>query len=263
MSGLMVFFTGGGVILLSITLLWLLSLALKDASIVDIFWGLGFVILAWTYGHFGDGFWARKYVVIGLVTLWGLRLAIHIGVRNTGHGEDFRYAKWRQEEGKRWWWFSFFKVFLLQGTIMWLISTPLLFTATQTTPKTFTRFDIIGMIVWAIGFFFEAVGDYQLVRFKRNPENKGKLLTRGLWRYTRHPNYFGDATQWWGLYLLAFSVPFGAYTLYAPLLMTFLLLKVSGVAMLERSLKKTKPGYEEYVAQTNAFVPWFPKRPKP
>lgn len=260
MSWMMVYLTGGAVILGCMVLLWLLSLAIKDASIVDIFWGTGFVIAAWVYGWFGDGFWARKAIVLTCATLWGLRLSIYIMIRNVGHGEDYRYVKWREESGKNWWWFSFIKVFLLQGTLMWLISSPLMIAQAIPTPTTWTTLDIAGVILWCIGFFFEAVGDYQLMKFKKDPNNKGKLLTTGLWKYTRHPNYFGDATLWWGFYIIALAVPNGFMTLFAPVLMTFFIVKVSGVAMLERGLKKTKPGYEDYVARTNAFFPWFPKK---
>lgn len=254
-------YLGAGAILLGcLFLLWLFSLWRKDASIIDIFWGVGFVIVAWWYGWGGQGLWARKALVIGLVSVWGIRLSLHILVRNWGKPEDYRYHQWRQEAGNSWWWRSFFKVFLLQGIILWLLSTPLFIAQFQATPNTLTALDILGALVWLFGFVFESIGDYQLVSFKRDPDNRGKLLTTGLWKYTRHPNYFGDATLWWGYFLIALLAPWGIYTIYAPILMTFLLLKVSGVAMLERGLQRTKPGYEEYTAKTNAFIPWFPKK---
>lgn len=247
------------VVLALMTLLWLLSLALKDASIVDIFWGTGFVILAWLYFAITpDGLPARKLLIAILTTIWGLRLSIHIGLRNIGKGEDFRYQKWRREAGERWWWQSFFKVFFLQGFLMWLISTPLLAAQIGTTSTQLTSWDALGGLVWAIGFFFEAVGDWQLARFKAKPENKGKLLTSGVWRYSRHPNYFGDAAQWWGFFIIAAAAG-GFWTVYSPILMTILLLRVSGVALLEKTLAKEKPGYEEYIEKTSAFVPWFPR----
>jgi len=200
-------------------------------------------------------------LLIALVTtVWGLRLSIHILLRNWGHGEDFRYQKWRQESGKNWWWYSFFKVFALQGLLMWIISIPLLAAQISPTPTRLIWLDYFGIIAWAIGFFFEAVGDWQLSRFRANPSNKGKLLNTGVWRYTRHPNYFGDAAQWWGYYLIA-SAAGGYWTIFSPLLMTLLLRNVSGVAMLERTLKDSKPGYKEYVETTNAFVPWFSRKP--
>ena len=248
------------VILGMMVALWLLSLWLKDASIVDIFWGTGFVITAWIYFFLTpDGFITRKLLIAGLTTIWGLRLSIHILVRNWGHGEDFRYQKWREESGVNWWWFSFFKVFVLQGLLMWIISISLLAAQFSPTPARLTWLDYLGLLAWGIGFFFEAVGDWQLSRFKANPDNKGKLLNTGVWRYTRHPNYFGDAAQWWGYYLMAAAAG-GFWSIFSPILMTLLLRNVSGVAMLEKTLKDTKPGYQEYVAITSAFIPWFPKK---
>jgi len=255
----MTFITAGIAILTLMTLLWVLSLALKDSSIVDIYWGAGFAIAAWVYFALTpEGFVARKILLTLLVFIWGMRLTIHIYLRNREKGEDYRYRRWREEAGESWWWKSYFKVFLLQGVLMWIISAPLLAAQLSPRPARFTLLDIAGTAVWGIGFFFEAIGDYQLSQFKSDPENEGKLLTSGLWRYTRHPNYFGDATQWWGFYLLAANTWTGVATIFSPLLMTYLLIKVSGVAMLEKDLKDKKPGYEEYTQTTNAFFPWFP-----
>ena len=240
--------------------LWLISLLLKDSSIVDIFWGTGFVITAWFYFFLTpDGFVARKWLIVILTTIWGLRLSIHILLRNWGHGEDYRYQQWRQEAGSNWWWRSFFKVFLLQGALMWIISAPLLAAQSNPNPARLIWLDYLGAILWGIGFFFEAVGDWQLARFRANPDNKGKLLNTGLWRYTRHPNYFGDAAQWWGFYLIAAAAG-GYWTIFSPIIMTLLLRRVSGVTMLEKSLKESKPGYKEYVETTNTFIPWFPHK---
>ncbi len=200
----------------------------------------------------------RKLLLMVLVTVWGLRLGLHILARNWGKPEDFRYQKWRDENGARWWWVSYFKVFVLQGILMWVISAPLLGAQYYVTFGGLTALDILGAAVWAVGFVFEAVGDWQLVRFKRDPANKGKLLTGGLWSLTRHPNYFGDAAQWWGYYLIALAAG-GWWTIFSPLIMTGLLVKVSGVALLEKSLAQTKPGYEAYIKRTSAFVPWFPR----
>lgn len=260
MSFLTIYVLTGGVILGLMILLWLLSLWLKDSSIVDIFWGTGFVIAGWVYFALTkDGFLARKLLIAVITTIWGLRLSIHIFIRNAGKGEDFRYRKWRGEAGSAWWWRSFFKVFLLQGILMWIISAPLLGAQISPLPAKLTWLDYLGALTWLVGFFFEAVGDWQLARFKANPANKGKLLTTGLWRYTRHPNYFGDATQWWGFYLIATAAG-GWYTIFSPVVMTFFLRQVSGVAMLEKTLKNTKPGFQEYVETTNAFIPWFPRK---
>ena len=143
---------------------------------------------------------------------------------------------------------------------MLLISAPLLAAQISPTPARLTVVDIIAILVWIIGFFFEAVGDLQMVVFKANPANEGKVLDYGVWRYTRHPNYFGDATQWWAYYLIAAATGQGLLTIFSPIIMTGLLLKVSGVALLEKSLKETKPKYKDYVESTSAFVPWFPKK---
>lgn len=248
------------VIFAYMAVLWLISLVVKDSSIVDIFWGPGFIVAAFAYFFLTDGFLVRKGLIVLLVTIWGLRLGIHIATRNLGKGEDFRYQAWREEAGRNYWWVSFFRVFLLQGVLLWIISAPLL--AAQFSPALdhVTVLDIVGASVWGIGFFFEAVGDWQLTRFKRNPENKGKVLCSGLWRYTRHPNYFGDATLWWGYFLIALSAPLGFATVFGPIIMTVLLMQVSGVAMLEKTLSETKPGYKEYIETTNAFFPWFPRK---
>ena len=253
------FISAGLLILGLMVVLWLVSLALKNSSIVDIFWGTGFVIVTWLIFFLTpDGFLPRKILTILLVTIWGLRLSIHILLRNWGKPEDFRYQKWRQESGSIWWLKSFFQVFLLQGFLMWIISTPII--AAEISPVSPLGFlDYLAVIVWGVGFFFETAGDYQLKKFKSNPANKGKVLDSGVWRYSRHPNYFGDAFQWWGFYLLALSA--GAWwTIFSPVIMTLLLLKVSGVALLEKSLKETKPQYREYMEATSAFVPWFPRQ---
>jgi steroid 5-alpha reductase family enzyme len=149
----------------------------------------------------------------------------------------------------------------LQGVLLWLISAPLLAAQFGDSPGHLAAVDLLGLFVWGIGFFFEAVGDWQLTRFKANPANKGKVLNTGLWAYTRHPNYFGDAMVWWGYFLIALATPGGLVTVYSPLIMTLLLLKVSGVAMLEKTLVETKPQYREYIAATSAFFPWFPRKP--
>ena len=265
MSWLSPFIAAGLFIWTAVTLLWILSLLLRDASIVDIFWGLGYVAVYWFIALFRqDGNPAaelapRQLLLGALVTIWGLRLSLYIGWRNWGKGEDFRYARWREEAGPSWWWRSYFKVFFLQGAILWVVSFPLLATLTLPASQSLTWLDGLAFLIWLIGFIFEAGGDWQLARFKAHPSNKGKLLTGGLWRYTRHPNYFGDAVQWWAFYLFALAA--GAWwAIFSPLLMTFLLLRISGVAMLERSLKRSKTGYEKYIRQTNAFFPGRPKK---
>jgi steroid 5-alpha reductase family enzyme len=243
-----------------VTAVWLLSLVLRNASIVDIAWGLGFVLLGTLYHVALDGWGGRRVLVATLILIWGLRLSVYLLWRGWGKGEDFRYRTQREEDPESFWWKSYFRVFLLQGAALWVISQPLRAAQESPTPDHLTAFDIIGTVVWATGFLFESIGDYQLARFKADPANEGKVMDRGLWRFTRHPNYFGDATLWWGFYLIAAGAGDGWLTFYSPLLMTFILLRVSGVALLEPTLKRTKPEYEDYTRRTSAFFPWFPSR---
>ncbi len=246
-------------ILVFMSLLWVVSLLINNSSIVDIFWGTGFVFASWmTFIKTFETVGSRDWLILILVTIWGLRLTFYVLWRNAGKGEDFRYAKWRRESGDSWWWRSYFKVFLLQGLIMWVVAAPLTAIQTPGAIDVLGILDFVGIAVWVVGFIFESVGDAQLARFKANLENKGQVLRTGLWRYTRHPNYFGDSTQWWGFYILALAS--GAWwTILSPILMTYLLVNVSGVAMLERTLKFSKPGYEDYIQETNTFFPWFHK----
>ncbi len=262
MTFLEVYLIGLGAVLGLMALLWTVSLVLRNSSIVDPFWGTGFVVANWLYFALTpDGFPGRKWLISALVTIWGLRLSLYLLWRNRGKGEDFRYRKWREEAGTRWWWQSFFRVFLLQGLLLWIISAPLLAAQIGPAPAHLTVLDFLAVALWAVGFFFEAAGDLQLARFRSNPANKGKVLDWGVWRYTRHPNYFGDSAQWWAYYPVA-AVAGGWWTVFSPIIMTGMLLRVSGVALLERTLTTTKPGYKEYVESTSAFVPWFPRRPK-
>ena len=246
----------GELVIAMMTALWVLSLILKNSSIVDIFWGTGFVIVNLSAYYFSQHSTLQKLLTI-IVTLWGLRLSIHIFLRNHRKPEDFRYAQWRKEQGLRWRWISFFKVFLLQGILMWIIAAPLLAVQTFSNVSSLIVVNVVGIVIWGIGFFFEAVSDYQLVRFKSDSQHQGKLMTSGLWRYSRHPNYFGDTLQWWGFYLLAAASGYW-WTIFSPVIMTLLLLRVSGVTLLEKAMK-TRPGYEEYIRTTNAFIPWIPR----
>ncbi|MFA5972393.1 MAG: DUF1295 domain-containing protein [Lentimicrobiaceae bacterium] len=246
-------------IILMMTLLWLTSIMIKNVSIVDLFWGIGFVVASVVYFIYTEGFEIRKILLMTMVTIWGLRLSIYLAWRNLGKGEDFRYQKFRKDFGEhRYWWYSFFSVFLLQGVLMWLISVPLL-GAQFYTGTHLGILDYIGIIFWIIGMVFEAGGDFQLARFKADPSNKGKVLNTGLWHYTRHPNYFGDAAVWLGYGFICLSA--GSYIpVLGTVLMTALIIKVSGVALLEKTLKETKPQYKEYIEKTSAFIPWFPKK---
>jgi len=259
MSFLGIFVEGLVLVSIFMGILWIFSVFSKNASIVDPFWGLGFIMLAYYYFFQSQGWITRKILLLAMVTLWGIRLSIYLAWRNWGKGEDFRYKQFRRKYGSyRYWWVSFFQVFLLQGILMWLISAPILGAQYYNTHESIGFMDIMGMIIWLIGICFEVGGDWQLARFKTNPLNKGKVLRSGFWKYTRHPNYFGDACVWWGFGLL--SIAGGSYIpIYGSILMTLLIIRVSGVFLLEKSLNKSKPEYREYIKSTSAFFPWFPK----
>lgn len=260
MSFIQIYLQGFLVIMILMTALWIISVFIKNVSIVDIFWGIGFLLINTFYFLKTEGLEIRKIILLILVVIWSLRLSIYLGWRNWGKEEDFRYQQFRKDYGEhRYWWFSFFQVFLLQGLLMWLISSPLLAAQYFAPNNSLNPIDYVAILIWIIGFLFEAGGDYQLANFKMNPMNKGKVLQTGFWKYSRHPNYFGDATVWWAYGL--FSVAVSSYLpLLSSLLMTLLIIKISGVALLERTLKNAKPKYSEYIKKTNAFIPWFPKK---
>jgi steroid 5-alpha reductase family enzyme len=249
-------------VLAAMTVVWAISVRLRDASIADICWGPGFALLAWLYCLLLGASRPRPLLIASLITVWGIRLAVHIFRRHRGRGEDPRYAAMRASHGPAFWWHSLFIVFWLQGVLLWFVSLPVWAAARTGGAGGPTVLDAAGLIAFAAGLAFEVIGDRQLARFRSDPSNRGKVLDTGLWRYTRHPNYFGDALLWWGLFLIAAFAPGAWWTIASPLLMTFLLLRVSGVALLERSLMTSKPGYADYAAKTSSFIPWFP-RPDP
>ncbi len=238
-------------------LLWCASLRLKNVNLVDLFWGVGFALIGWI------SLWAtgrttpRTVLLVIMVTVWGLRLASYLAWRNHGKPEDHRYAAMRQKHGKRFPIVSLFTVFGLQGLLMWIIALPIQVGLSKN--LSWHVGVAIGVMLWLIGLFFETLGDFQLARFKANPENRGQVMKQGLWRYTRHPNYFGDFLVWWGLYLASAESGSWWWTVLGPLLMTFLLLRVSGVSLLESSLRKRVFGYEQYVRETSAFFPLPPR----
>jgi len=248
------------IILVLVTLLWIWSIAIKNVSIVDIFWGFGFVVINVFYALMTGEMHTRKILVLALVSIWGLRLALYLAKRNIGKGEDFRYQEFRRTYGpERYWWFSFFQTFLLQAVLMMIVALPLLGIHANTTSGDLNLLDYMGVAVWLIGFSFEAGGDLQLARFKRNSANKGKVLNTGFWKYTRHPNYFGDSAVWWSYAI--FSVAAGGYwQVIGSVIMTLLIINISGVALLEKTLNDTKPQYREYIKNTSSFFPWFPKK---
>lgn len=245
-------------------LLWLLSLKLRDASIVDIWWGPGIAVLtvAAALGAGSDGAGPRRLITLAAVGLWAGRLAWHIGRRNLGvkREEDVRYAAWRAKHGGRWWWRSLFQVFLLQGVIAWVVALPVMIAVSEPSSG-MGVLDVVGAAVFLLGLGTEAVADRQLARHIADPANKGRLLDSGLWRYSRHPNYFGEALLWWGLGILGAAA--GAWwSLAGPLVITLFLRFGSGVPLTERR-QSPKPGWDEYAARTNAFVPWPPRRSPP
>lgn len=244
------------------TSLWIISIIIKNVSIVDIFWGVGFIVVSAIYLYLDQEIQARDILVFVLVAIWGLRLSLYLLYRNYGKPEDYRYQEFRIKYGAhRYWWFSFFQVFLLQGFLITIISLPLLGVSLYTQSDQLNFMDFLGLGIWIVGFLFEAIGDYQLTKFKSDPVNYGKVLDSGLWRYTRHPNYFGDATVWWAYALFAMAA--GAYWyIIGSIVMTYLIVRISGVALLEESLKKQKPEYREYIQRTSSFFPWPPRRSK-
>jgi len=246
-----------GAIAILMVVTWLISLAVRDASIVDLIWGLGFVLVAWvTAITVSPG--ARGWALIAMVTLWGLRLSIYLGWRNLGKGEDFRYQAMRKQHGTKFPLISLVTVFGLQGILMWIVSLPVQRGVGGDT--TIGLLAAFGLASWAIGVMFETAGDLQLARFKRDPANAGKVMDRGLWRYTRHPNYFGDFMVWWGIYLVALDADWSLWwTAVGPVAMTILLMRVSGAGLLEKTITSRRPGYAEYQRRTNAFFPGLPK----
>jgi steroid 5-alpha reductase family enzyme len=239
-------------------LLWLVSIRLKDVSIVDAAWGLGFVVVAWTIALFQGVIGPNRWMLLAVLTIWGVRLSAYILIRNHGKPEDYRYAAMRRRSPANFWWWSLFKVFWLQAALVNLISFPVVLALTSNS-EAIEPLIIAGLIVWLIGFVFEAGGDWQLSRFKKNPENRGKIMTSGLWSLTRHPNYFGDATQWWGLTLTSLGLGAPWWVLISPVIMNFFLVQVSGAKLLEDSAMSQRPGYAEYAAKTPRFLPKLPK----
>jgi steroid 5-alpha reductase family enzyme len=241
--------------------LWALSLALRDASIVDIWWGPGIAaVVAVAFALAGAEPHPRRLLGVGMAALWGLRLGVYLLVRNAGRGEDPRYVAMRRRYGARFPWVSLATVFALQGGLQWLVALPAQLAQLAPGPAQLGALDAAGVALFVLGLFFETVGDAQLARFRADPSNAGRVLDRGLWRFTRHPNYFGDCAAHWGLFAVALATPLGALGVLGPLAMTVLLLRVSGVALLERSIGKRRPAYADYQRRTSAFLPWPPRR---
>lgn len=251
-------------VVLGITLF--VALRVGKHAVVDVAWGLGFVVIAVvSYGvsaAFDEGDADRRLLVTALTAIWGLRLATHIGLRSRGHGEDPRYEALLDKATGNRTAYAIRKIYLTQGAVMWFVSLPVQVAAFQPDGLGFEGFGFlvwIGVFVWAVGMFFETVGDLQLTRFRNDADSKGKVLDTGLWRYTRHPNYFGDACVWWGLSLIAFSAWPGILTVLSPVFMTFLLAKGTGKPTLEKDMDKRRPGYTDYIRRTSGFVPLPPR----
>lgn len=237
--------------------LWVVSWLRRDVSIVDIFWGIGFVLVSWLSYGLTTGPQATRLALGAMVAIWGLRLAGYLTWRNWGEDEDSRYGAMRERHGEAFPIVSLFTVFLLQGALIWIISWPI-----QVAMLRFEQWDwlsVCGVAFWLVGLLFESIGDYQLARFKSKAENEGKVMDQGLWSYTRHPNYFGDFLVWWGLYMTTVESASWWWTILSPLLMSLLLVRVSGVRLLEESLNDRKEGYQEYVRRTSPFFPMPPK----
>jgi len=244
-------------VIVYMTAWFLVALSWRRNDVADVAWGLGFLLVAFTTlsMHEPSG---RPVLVTALVAAWGIRLCLYVYFRNRSKPEDFRYRKWREEWGSSFYVRSYLQVFLLQSILLVLIATPVIYVGSGPNPP-LGYSDIAGVLVWIVGFFFEVVGDYQLRRFISNPDNKGRIMTSGLWRFTRHPNYFGEVAVWWGIFLIALSVPGGWRTVIGPATITFLILKVSGIPMLEAKYRGN-PQYEAYQRRTSSFFP-LPPRP--
>jgi len=260
--------------------LWLISIKVKDASIIDIFWGFGFVVVALVCFYVSPGKTAYQKLLMALPVIWGLRLSIYLARRNLGHGQDPRYTAMQKRAEKNgiseasWRKRAFFTIFLGQGILILLVSAPIWIGMVNSyyeghnsvaVATTIGPLALFGTFIWFLGFLFEAIGDRQLKKFlKKNKDYDGPyenkpVLSSGLWKYTRHPNYFGNALLWWGVFFVACQAPMGWVSIFGPIIMTYLLVKVSGKALLERKLKK-RPAYKDYVERTSGFIPRRPKK---
>ena len=252
-----VFLTAVWALVIYLLCIFLLALRLRDNSIMDIAYGLAFITAASAAALAAGTSHPRFILLYTMVILWGLRLAVHLFFRKRGQGEDFRYRKWREEWGNSFLLRSFLQIYVLQGAVVLVVSSPVLAVAASPGGK-LGPLDTVGLFIWIVGLLFEAVGDWQLLRFKKDPANKGKIITIGLWRYTRHPNYFGECCLWWGVYLVALGSPGAWWTFISPLSINFLLLYVSGIPMLEKKYEGNL-AFEDYKKRTSPLIPWYPK----
>ena len=241
-----------------LAVLWLISQKTRNVGIVDIFWGLGFVMVSWLTWWLTGPTASRQWLILATASLWGVRLAAYLAWRNYGKPEDYRYAAMRQAHSGHFPIWSLVSVFGLQGLLMWIVSWPLQWGQQSALPLNWV--DAVGLSLWSLGWLCETIGDWQLARFKSRPGSAGRVMDRGLWRYTRHPNYFGDFLVWWGFYALSVAAGAAWWIVASPLIMSVLLMRVSGVTLLEKGLRSRRPEYVQYMQRTSAFFPWPPRR---
>jgi steroid 5-alpha reductase family enzyme len=251
-----------GVAIAAVLLLWVVSIPIRDVSIIDMFFPV--ILLSITAVSFliGNGAADRRLLVMLLVGIWSLRITVHLVRRNWGHGEDPRYTKIRSwvKDDRSFIWLSLRKVFLLQGVVMWLASLPVQIAMVFAEPADLGAVAMAGVALWTIGFLFESIADAQLSRFRADESKRGTVLQTGLWKYSRHPNYFGELCVWWGLFLVACDNPVGVFTIIGPLVYSYLVINVTGQRTLEKKLAKEKPGYREYMKTTSGLIPMPPRR---
>lgn len=237
----------------------------KNNAVIDSFYGTGFVVVTWTSFLLSGAFIIRQIIVTILVTIWGIRLSTYVTIRNWGKPEDYRYQAMRERFGDKVLQKSYGKIYMFQGLIIFLVVFPVTYINSTSIPLIISSLDwglislIFGTVVWIIGFFFESVGDYQLRRFLKNPNRTKKVLDEGLWKYTQHPNYFGEVTMWWGLFIVASGVPWGIFTIFGPIIINFMIIKISGVRLLNKRYEGNDE-YAEYKRRTSPFFPWIPKK---
>ena len=247
-------------ILLYMSFVFIIAVIKKNNSIVDIAWGVGFIFISLFKFFYIPGFTPRQMLVTLLIVLWGVRLAHYVNCRNTGKPEDFRYANWRRKWGKFWVIRTYFQIFILQGLFMFLVVSPV-FVLHQDNFSRLGIIEILGTAIWLMGFLFESIGDLQMMKFKAVPGNKGKIIKNGLWKITRHPNYFGESSMWWGIFLIVVKIPGSWWAIISPIIITWLLIGVSGIPLLEKKYKDNTD-FQKYAKKTSAFFPWFPKKLK-
>ncbi len=245
-------------VFLYMNLVFIIAVYKKNNSIVDIAWGIGFILIALFNFFYAGRYTATQVLVTLLIALWGIRLSHYIYCRNKHKPEDFRYANWRKKWGKHWVIRSYFEVFMTQGLFMLIVVSPVFLLHLDPGFRLGTL-QVVGTALWMLGFLFQSIGDLQMSRFKSDPAHKGKIITTGLWKYTRHPNYFGEVCMWWGIFVIVINIPYGWWAIISPLTITILLLFVSGIPLLEKKYKHN-PEFQNYARRTSIFLPWFPKK---